>query len=87
MKVGKFMNDREMNAMWKNVELRRKDKNLPVFGKEVCWAMQYTTPDGVQFSKFFGALQEDGYVDSGINRYKLTSNFWWYDMPDPEITK
>ena len=46
--------------------------------------MEYTTPDGVKYSKFFGALQEDRYINTGITRHKLTSNFWWYDIPDPD---
>ena len=72
------------NLLWNKVELKRKDKNLPACGKIVCWAMEYTTPDGVKYSKFFGTLQEDRYIDTGITRHKLTSNFWWYDIPDPD---
>ena len=73
------------NWNWNKVELRKKNKNLPPYGENVCWAMEYATSDGIGFNKFFGILSIDGYVDTGINRYKLTSKFWWIDIPDPEV--
>lgn len=37
------------------------------------------------FHKFMGWLTPDGkYVDTELNRYKLTSNFWWVEVNDTQ---
>ncbi len=71
---------------WNKVNLRAKEKNLPEVKKRILWATTEGAPSEGTFYKFMGWLSEDGkYVDTGFNRYKLTSNFWWVDVTDPEI--
>ena len=71
---------------WNKVNLRAKDKNLPEIKQRVLWATTEGLPSANIFHKFIGWLTLDGkYVDTGLNRYKLTSNFWWVDVTDPEI--
>ena len=71
---------------WNKVNLRAKDKNLPEVNQRVLWATTEGAPSKDAFYKFMGQLTSDGkYVDTGLNRYKLTSNFWWVDITDPEI--
>lgn len=71
---------------WNKVNLRAKDKNLPEVKQRVLWATTEGSPSVNTFHKFMGWLTPDGkYVDTGLNRYKLTSNFWWVDVIDPEI--
>lgn len=71
---------------WNKVNLRAKEKNLPEIGQRVLWATTEGAPSKGVFHKFTGWLTTDGkYVDTGLNRYKLTSNFWWVEMTDPEI--
>ena len=71
---------------WNKVNLRAKDKNLPEVNQRVLWATTEGAPSINTFHKFMGWLTSDGkYVDTGLNRYKLTSNFWWVDVTDPEI--
>ena len=78
------MRDDYMN--WNKVNLRAKDKNLPEIKQRVLWATTEGSPSTNTFYKFMGWLTPDGkYVDTGLDRYKLTSNFWWVDVVDPEI--
>ena len=72
---------------WNKVELRRKDKNLPNNNIRVLWATNEDSLDKEVFYKFIGELLNDNKtVDAGINRYKLTSNYWWVDISkDPKI--
>lgn len=72
--------------MWRRVNLRKKDKNLPAIGRRVIWA---TTESGTGKSthQFMGWLSKDQkYIDYGYGTYKLTSNFWWHELPDNPIT-
>lgn len=71
---------------WNKVNMRKKDKNLPPEEKYVCWAMLIDSEEDIHFRKFFGKLK-DGYVDGGTFRYKLSSNFWWSELSNPEVTK
>lgn len=71
---------------WNKVNMRKKDKNLPPEEKYVCWAMLIDSEEYIHFRKFFGKLK-DGYVDGGTFRYKLSSNFWWSELSNPEVTK
>lgn len=71
---------------WKKVNLRAKDKNLPEVKQRVLLATTEGSPSANIFHKFMGWLTPDGkYVDTGLIRYKLTSNFWWIDVTDPEV--
>ena len=71
---------------WNKVNLRAKEKNLPEIDQRVLWATTEGMPSINTFYKFMGWLTPDGkYVDTGLNRYKLTSNFWWVDVTDPEV--
>ena len=71
---------------WNKVNLRAKEKNLPEVNQIVLWATTEGTPSRNTFYKFMGRLTSDGkYVDTGLKRYKLTSNFWWVDVTDPEV--
>lgn len=71
---------------WNKVNLRTKDKNLPEVKQKVLWATNEKSPSEKCFYKFMGWITEDGkYVDTGLYRYKLTSNFWWTDVTDPQI--
>ena len=72
---------------WNKINLRNKDKNLPQVDKPVIWATNENSHDEKVFHKFIGWLsKDDKYVDSGLKRYKLTSKFWWQELPDdPEI--
>ena len=71
---------------WNKVNLRAKEKNLPEIDQRVLWATTEGTPSRNTFYKFMGWLTSDGkYVDTGLKRYKLTSNFWWVDVTDPEV--
>lgn len=70
---------------WNKVNLRAKEKNLPQVGKRVLWATNEKAPTETTFFKFMGTLTKDEkYVDNGLDRYKLTSKFWWIDVVDPE---
>lgn len=71
---------------WNKVNLRAKEKNLPPIGQRVLWATNENAPSKNVFYKFMGCLITDGkYIDTGLKRYKLTSNFWWMNISDPEI--
>ena len=71
---------------WNKVNLRTKNKNLPEVKHRVLWATTEGAPSKGTFYKFTGWLTEDGkHVDTGLQRYKLTSNFWWAEMTDPEL--
>ncbi len=69
--------------MWNKIELRRKDKNLPDMNIRVLWA---TNEGGISknvFHKFIGELTSDEKnIETGFNRFKLTSNYWWTHLPD-----
>lgn len=66
--------------LWNKVNLRKKNPRLPEENKVVCWAT--LNKDGKTFRKFFAKLQ-DGYIDGGTFRYKLSSNFWWAEIQNP----
>lgn len=68
---------------WKKVNLRAKEKNLPEIGMSVLWAIESKNVVGGRYSKFIGKLTDDTYIDTGLNRYKLTSKYWWCEMTDP----
>ena len=68
---------------WNKVNLRSKGKNLPEVGQSVLWAVNGENLNIVKFSKFIGKLTDDGYIDTGLNRYKLTSKYWWCEITDP----
>ena len=71
---------------WNKVNLRAKNKNLPEPKQRVLWATTEGSPSKNVFHKFMGCLTTDSkHVDAGFNWYKLTSNFWWIDIEDPEI--
>jgi hypothetical protein len=71
---------------WNKVNLRAKEKNLPPSGKRVLWATNEKAPSKTTFFKFIGTLTKDEKnVDTGLEWYKLTSNFWWMEIEDPEI--
>lgn len=70
---------------WNKVNLKSKEKNLPPIGESVLWATnKKQTMDG-KFLKFIGYLSEDRTIETGLTCYKLTSNFWWMEITDPEI--
>lgn len=70
---------------WNKVNLRAKDKNLPLIGERVCWATNQDAPSKNCYHKFFGILSNDcKYVDTGLRRYKITSNFYWVKIDDPQ---
>ena len=71
---------------WNKVKLRAKEKNLPEINQRVLWATTEGMASINTFYKFMGWLTSDGkYVDTGLKRYKLTSNFWWVDVTNPEV--
>ncbi len=72
---------------WNKVELRRKNKNLPKNNTRVLWATNEGSLDETIFHKFIGELTDDNkIIDAGINRYKITSKYWWADISeDPKI--
>lgn len=70
--------------MWNKVELRKKDKNLPDNNTRVLWTTNEGSLSKNVFHSFIGELTTDKkYIDTGIKRYKLTSNYWWLDIPSP----
>lgn len=73
---------------WNKVDLRKKDKNLPEIGKRILWATNENSDTKTYFQKFFGYLEPDEkHIDTGYNRYKLTSNYWWMEVDDPEVVE
>ena len=71
---------------WNKVNLKTKDKNLPEIEKRVLWATNEKSPSETTFFKFMGSLIDNGkYIDTGLTRYKLTSNYWWIDVSDPDV--
>lgn len=71
---------------WNKVNLRAKNKNLPEINKRVLWATNEDAPSKTIFYKFMGRLTDDGkYIDTGWDRYKVTSNYWWMDIENPCI--
>jgi hypothetical protein len=71
---------------WNKVNLRAKEKNLPKPNQRVLWATTEGAPSKNVFHKFMGCLTTDGkHIDTGLQWYKVTSNFWWVEVTDPEI--
>ena len=71
---------------WNKINLRAKEKNLPPIGQRVLFATNENASSKNVFYKFMGQLTTDGkYIDTGLKRYKLTNNFWWMNISDPEI--
>lgn len=71
---------------WNKIELRRKDKNLPANNTRVLWATNSDSLDKKNFHKFIGELLDDNKtIDTGIVRYKLTSNYWWMDISEDPV--
>lgn len=68
---------------WNKVNLRSKEKNLPEIGQSVLWAVKGENLNAGKFIKYIGKLTDDGYIDTGLNQYKLTSKYWWCEMTDP----
>lgn len=73
-----------MNVKWNKVNLRAKDKNLPEVGKRVVWATTDDAPNPDCFHKFVGILEKDmKHINYEYGRYKVTSNYWWCELDDP----
>lgn len=74
---------------WNKVNLRTRDdskKNLPPVGERVLWATTEGAPSKNVFHNFMGSLDNDGkHIDTGMNWYKLTSNYWWVRIENPII--
>ena len=73
---------------WNKVKLRAKDKNLPKLNEAVLWATCQNAPSEGIFYKFTGWLSNNGkYIETKTEKYELTDNFWWCEIPDPVVNE
>lgn len=72
---------------WNRVDLKKKDKNLPPIDKRVLWVNNdctgYIILGNSIYYQFIGKVTEDFkyIISDGGDWYKLTSNFWWRELP------
>lgn len=71
---------------WNKINMRAKEKNLPPIKKRVLWGKKTSSERGDEFSFFIGFLEENRKnINTGIDMYKITSNFWWMEIEPPKI--
>lgn len=81
------LNDLTRQNDWVRINLRMKKPCLPTLKKRVLFA-QYSKIYNA-FHQFIGELVQSNdiyYVFDGIKNQKVTSEFWWRDLPkNPKI--